>query len=374
MKLSKFIFTISCVLQIFANKNFAQNTFPFAENLCYTETFIEKIKVSTQINTTTLTIQDKLQFIEKSFVKEHHEYLTTDNTPVHDIRYKNWKNIFPKWYKTADLIRIDETGTRSFFFTDNQYLPGGWSGHTFSNRENGYYGTLREGQNERFYHQDHTELSRDAYMLHKHSIEMFGYLSKFRLFIPTHEMLGMFIQQGYQINQNTSFIQIWNSEIRITWYLTEKTIIREHFINNAIVKTIISKYKYFETVGQDLLHTETEITPDVLENGDCIELHAETTFDDYNTHCSNEAEIRMKEKLTPYGDIEVIPNPASDHIALRIPDSSGITNIIISNAEGKIMYNGIHSDLIDISRFPTGVYIINVLQGQNNFTSKFVKQ
>lgn len=377
MRHLKILLAVIGLLALSPFKNFSQSTFPYADNLCYTESYVEKIKVSTQINTSTLTLQDKLRFTEKTFVKDHHEYIKTGTNPVHDIKYRNWSKIFPKWYKVADLIRIDENGTRSFFITNNQFLPGGWSGNTYTTTQHGYYGTGERQGEERFYHQDHTTQSMTAYNLQKQSIEIFGYISKFRYFYPSTQILTKFSQQGFTVIQNANLIQVNNSEVRITWRLTEKTIIREHLVNSTVVKTIITKYKYFETVGQDLKYKETEITPDVLENGDCIEIVAETTFDDYNTYCANGVAFRSSEKSVKMDEVRVIPNPASDIISLIIPEVDGVSKVSIISTTGQLMYSGVSIDSpsqIDLSLFPAGLYLVYVIQGIKSYTSKFVKQ
>lgn len=130
------MFLLVCTIRIGA-----QTAFPFVENLCYTESFSEKIKVSRDINLTTLTLTDKLRFVEKSYVKHHHEFLKEGKLPVHEVTWRQWEKLFPKWYKVADKIRIDESGIRSFFTSKNEYLPGGWSGYTYTTEEHGFYGS-----------------------------------------------------------------------------------------------------------------------------------------------------------------------------------------------------------------------------------------
>ncbi len=255
-------------------------------------------------------------------------------------------------------------------------MPGGWSGHTYTTTQHGYYGTGERQGEERFYHQDHTTQSLTAYNLHKQSIEIFGYISKFRYFYPTAQILTKFTQQGFTVIQNTNIIQVSNSEVRITWRLSEKTIIRENLINSTVVKTIITKYKYFESVGQDLKYKETEIIPDILENGDCIEIVAETTFDGYNTNCTNEVAFRTSDNTVKNDDLRVIPNPASDIINIVVPKANDVSKISIISVSGQLMYSGnIDSpNQIDVSLYPSGLYIIHALQGTNNYISKFFKQ
>ena len=377
MRHFKILLAVIRLLVLRPVKNFSQSTFPYVDKLCYTESFVEKIKVSTQINTSTLTLQDKLRFTEKTFVKEHHEYLKPGNIPVHDIKYKQWTKIFPKWYKVADIIRIDETGTRSYFISDNQYLPGGWSGHTYTTTQHGFYGNGERQGEERFYHQDHTAQSLDAYNLHKRSIEIFGYLSKFVYFYPSAQILDMFTQQGFSVIQNTNFVQVSNSEVRVTWLPAEKTMIREDLENSTVVKTIITKYKYFETVGQDLKFKETEITPDVLENGDCIEVVAETTFDKYDTNCTNATTLRSSKKETQIQELKVVPNPVTDLMLILIPEEDLESTISIISTTGQLMFRGKSlgsTSQIDVSGYPVGLYLVNVIQGTKSYTTKFIKQ
>ncbi len=376
MKHFKILVVVMGLLAVSPYENYGQNTFPYVDNLCYTESFVQKIKVSSQITISTLTLQDKLRFTEKSFVKEHHDYVNESNYPVHDITFKQWNKIFPKWYKVADLIRCDESGTRSYFSTNNVHLPGGWSGHTYSYQEHGYYGTgVRQGE-ERYYHQDHTTQSLAAYNQYKQSIDAFGYVSKFRYFYPTTQMLSAFTQQGFTVIQNANLIQVSNPEIRIKWRLSDKTIVKEFLVNNIAVKTITTKYKIFPLLGQDLKYEEIEITPDVLENGDCIETVMETTFAEYNTNCGNEAAFRSKAKTERNNIVVILPNPADDIITMMLPNAIEIAKISIISLSGQNMFSGSmeSTNQIDISQYPSGLYIVNVVQGGHSFTTKFVKQ
>lgn len=124
-------------------------------------------------------------------------------------------------------------------------------------------------------------------------------------------------------------------------------------------------------------YKETEITPDVLENGDCIEIVAETTFDDYNTYCANGVAFRSSEKSVKMDEVRVIPNPASDIISLIIPEVDGVSKVSIISTTGQLMYSGVSIDSpsqIDLSLFPAGLYLVYVIQGIKSYTSKFVKQ
>ncbi len=365
---------ISCFL--FAVENFAQLPFPYVDNLCYTERYVENVRVSSQLNTSTLTLRDKLRFSEKSFEKKHHEYMKTGKYPVHDIVVRQWTKTYPKWYRVADQIRLDESGVRAYFHTSNAYLPGGWSGSTYSTTEHGFYGTGERAGEGRFYHQNHSEQSFFAYNQQRSSVALYGYLEKHRFFYPTTDMLTSLTKQGYHVLQNAGLIQISSAEVRITWRITEKTIFREYFTNGVLVKSILTKYKFHTSFGQDLKVSETETTPDVLENGDCIEIVTEASFIDYSTACIDEIDLRSMKEATDSDQVNILPNPASDQILLILPDADEGSEISISSTAGQPMFRQnvrSRSVQVDVSGFPEGLYIVTVLQGAISFTSKFIK-
>lgn len=355
--------------------HFGQMTFPFADQLCYSESYVEKVKVTTHLNTSALTLQDKLRFTEKSWQREHVEYIKKGGYPVHEVKYRAWSKIFPKWYRVPDLIRTDETGVRSYFTSDNQYIPGGWSGHTYASTENGFYGTGDGPGGRRFYHENHTTLSAVTYQQNKESVEIFGLLERHRFFYPTKQMLDILTKQGFTILSDKRLIQISSPEIRISWRLDEKCIVREFFRDHNVVKTITTRYKFFASTGQELKYTETEIIPDFLENGDCIELIAETTFSNYSQDCSLQTDIRTDEHVMQDSQVKIFPNPASDVLTLLLPASEEDWIISICTSSGTPVYSAsahsIHQ--IDVSQFLSGVYIATVIQGTQTYTSKFIK-
>jgi hypothetical protein len=355
--------------------HFGQSTIPFVHQLCYTESYVEKIKVTTQLNTASLSLQDKLRFTEKTFLKDHTEYLKKGKYPVHEVKYRAWTKIFPKWYRVADIIRTDETGVRSYFTSDNQYLPGGWSGHTYSSTENGIYSTGDGPGEGRYYHENHTGLSATAYQLHKESVAVFGLLAKHRFFYPTPQMLTILSKQGFTVVSTKQLIQISSPEIRITWKLTEKCIVREYLRQQNVIKTIMTRYKFVESIGQELKWTETEISPDFLENGDCIEVIGETTFCNYSLDCAGQTDFRTNDNEGQYEQVKIFPNPARDLMTVILPENDEAWTISIRSSSGTLVYSGSALSMlqIDVSQFASGLYMIIATQGTQTFSSKFIK-
>lgn len=68
--------------------------------------------------------------------------------------------------------------------------------------------------------------------------------------------------------------------------------------------------------------------------------------------------------------VMVFPNPVKDQ--LNIVTNGTVTNITITDMNGKVVYNGM-SQKIDFSNFSAGNYLVKVQTAQGTSTSKFVK-
>ncbi|MBK9735920.1 MAG: hypothetical protein IPO92_13570 [Saprospiraceae bacterium] len=306
--------------QGFSQSSINITTYPNVNNLCYKVSFKEVIKISNTVHIQTLTFSDKLKFTEKSYTQEHHQYLKDFFYPNHDIKYKNWNNIFPKWYTVADLIRTDETGVTSYYVTNSPYLPGGWVGHTAPNTKTGYYGIdTRLGTYSRYYKEDHNDAKLLYYNGSLSTFQNFGFLSKFIFEVPTATLLAQMTQQGIYVEQTLSYIKISQPNIRITWKLNEKTIIKEFLKNSSVVNTIITKYTLDPYFQQYLKKSELGIQPLVFENGDCYDNLTEFLFSDYSDVCTTEAVLPQSEQRSNVSEIKVFPNPAQNEISITYP-------------------------------------------------------
>ncbi len=69
--------------------------------------------------------------------------------------------------------------------------------------------------------------------------------------------------------------------------------------------------------------------------------------------------------------INVFPNPASDLLNIEIAENS---NYIITDASGKIVYNGVATinEKIDVSQFDNGVYFVKTLSNDNVLVQRFI--
>ena len=74
-------------------------------------------------------------------------------------------------------------------------------------------------------------------------------------------------------------------------------------------------------------------------------------------------------------ELVAYPNPASDFIQVRLASKAENTTYRISNSVGRVMQAGyLNNNLLDISEFSAGMYILEVHDGQKSFTTKLVKQ
>jgi len=76
--------------------------------------------------------------------------------------------------------------------------------------------------------------------------------------------------------------------------------------------------------------------------------------------------------LTDSDSPRVYPNPASGYITIEFPQTFGGVKIRVYSSAGQIVYEDVGVDLedrilVDVSRFPAGVYIAEVFDRKKNF-------
>ena len=80
--------------------------------------------------------------------------------------------------------------------------------------------------------------------------------------------------------------------------------------------------------------------------------------------------------------LQVYPNPCKNRVYVEVSrllsSSDGDENknftIIILNYQGKMVYQGFNSGEIDVSRLPSGIYLLKIQYGDNVFLRKLVKE
>ncbi|NML70209.1 T9SS type A sorting domain-containing protein [Chryseobacterium sp. RP-3-3] len=70
--------------------------------------------------------------------------------------------------------------------------------------------------------------------------------------------------------------------------------------------------------------------------------------------------------------IKVYPNPTSDYI--KISSSGRIKSIEMYDSVGKKVQSRLENDRVDVSNLPGGIYQINIITENGNFSEKFIKK
>jgi len=356
--------------------------FPNIKQLCFEENFKERIKVTTQLDVTTLTLLEKLKFKVKTLNKRQREYIKSTGYPVRETTIRNWSKFFPKWYTVADKFKVDETGTYSYFITNNRLIPGGWVGSTDYIPQIGTYGISETQRGQRFYHVPFSSMAFEGFTKHTETVEKVGLLYRYRWSYPSLQVRTELMRQGYTVTVNTQYIRIQSREVVITYYTDKAIVVTEYYENQKMVSKVTDHFTYYNDIEQYLISKTIEIDYETFENGDCYEVVKETEYEEFAFDCDEEKEeegvtqTRSKEIVS---DFNIFPNPASHMLNIVLPQFEGISHIQVISATGQeindMYINSYQSEAqIDIYNLPTGIYFINLIQNDKTFSKKFVKQ
>ncbi|MBO9201025.1 cellulase family glycosylhydrolase [Niastella sp. MAH-29] len=75
--------------------------------------------------------------------------------------------------------------------------------------------------------------------------------------------------------------------------------------------------------------------------------------------------------------IQVYPVPSKDEVTITLPESTQKTQIVVTDLNGKTYYTGIASGNVHqlhISKYPAGIYVVQLLNGNNRIVKRIVKK
>ncbi|MEZ4907816.1 MAG: T9SS type A sorting domain-containing protein [Saprospiraceae bacterium] len=346
------------------------------DELCYITNTVEKIRVANDVNIETLTNMEKVKFTSTEYRKNHHLFFENNNY-VHQIKYLYQDNKFPKWYKVADLITIDNEGIKSYYFEYSSYYTDGWPGSGKDTMQFGIYGNdPRTGK--RYYHENHSVTSQNAYNSKNYYFNEYGFLYGKVYYVPNSRYFQQLINMGYTVTSTPNSVIISNSDITISWDLNKKTIKKEIYEGGVLIYTIITKYVYYPEFGEDLRSEITEITPQNFENGDCYEDVVITEFTDYSFGCDDEIEFHSTDSHISNFNFVIDPNPVKDELNVRFTNSNSKKVVEIISIKGDILatYNidmKNTSTKINVSNLESGLYILRVDSEGKTVSEKFIK-
>lgn len=91
-----------------------------------------------------------------------------------------------------------------------------------------------------------------------------------------------------------------------------------------------------------------------------------------NIRINNETALSVKDITDTKKRIMIYPNPATDFI--RLSGSHPVKAVKIYNMEGKEIQIKLNKDMLDIKSLPEGLYLLNIITDEGNFTEKFTKK
>ena len=150
----------------------------------------------------------------------------------------------------------------------------------------------------------------------------------------------------------------------------------------ALSKILLLDFRGAEYINDYTFHVKTDITLPAAggfsylairyRNTDCSSQWLSVAFDNI---ALSEANVGKNEVNSGAGQAKVYPNPAKDHLSIAT-GSSTKQSLEIHNLKGQAMYSSeiLGNKSIDISGFPTGIYILKLNSDRETIVKKIVKE
>lgn len=130
-----------------------------------------------------------------------------------------------------------------------------------------------------------------------------------------------------------------------------------------------SDVKYY--LDNILVYTGT-IEPINMDQVRFVHNNAEGSAYVDNIQVNNQSGLSTKEITDTKKKIMIYPNPTTDFI--RLSDPHLIKAVKVYNMEGKKIQIKLDKDIMDVRSLPAGVYLVNIITEERNFTEKFIKK
>lgn len=351
-------------------------------NLCYDEEFTERISVNPDAKLNNLTILEKLKFIEKKYTQKHHVYFNRAGNATRDVYFLSHENMFPEWYTPPTIFKSDETGTKSYFTTHNQYQVDGWTGGLKTTTKLGEYKVNAKG--EKYLEQRYSSLADQYYQTWNQKAQTDGFLPMNKYRYPTSRELDDMEREGFVVDVSGDLIKVSDSSIRLVWDTKQKVFNKQEIEAGSVVSTTRSYYKLDKVFNELLIHRKVVNTPGIFTHGDCYEMVTETIYENYDKVCMTKDltlssdELAAETENDSRNQLKVFPNPANDQLTVQIPIFEMKTTLQITNLDGEVLKlilvdKNAENHTFNVNNLPAGIYVIKCIQGNSNFSSKFVK-
>lgn len=358
---------------------------PYVDHFCYEESMVSTIRVESTLETSTLSLKDKLRFTEKSYKKRHKHYLDDDGDAVHEIQTDSHSNIYPAWYHKSYKSKRSKDGIYTFYTNDGKYLKGGWLGATRKNSPSGTFG-IDQRSGELYHHAKYSGKAYDHFVHYNSLAQTHGFLVSYVWKMPTQDVINEFIQEGYTVSFDKSVLTIMGDASIMVWDENTRTYIFQILEGSTVSSTTTIVYD-LNTALDYYVMTETVLEQaGMFSNGDCYSVVTTTTYADIHLCDGMEfTDSNIVQSRSIKSDSEFIdrgylirPNPVDDLLYLEVPVSESSCQLTIFDSAGSLMLQRkvgafVASFQADVADLPSGVYFITISTSADSFSSKFVK-
>lgn len=352
------------------------------ESVCYTKEHKESIRVTSELDISTLSFLDKLKFVEKEYIEVHETYINDEGYVAQDITTKSHMNMYPEWYAPPSRIRIDQEGIKTYVSNTHPLLPQNWEEDYLIDPFYGEYLTDAE-TGEKYLFQAYTDIDLEHYQLMNSVMQSSGGVENLTYKIPDATQLNNFRQEGYSVIEENGTTTVKDDTKILIWKDGEKAVIVQVIEGDILQNTQKMYYEYVDEYDDYLITKMTTNTPSVFDNGDCYEMVTETIFSKYANSCESKDEKAKPQEqaslVLSQEDLAIHPNPASDMLNIVIPNSNQPSILTIVDISGSVLLqrtlnNKISNYEVKVNAFPSGMYMLKVQQGAQIYSSKFVKK
>lgn len=177
-------------------------------------------------------------------------------------------------------------------------------------------------------------------------------------------MEEVLVEMHKEEGRNKQFIFIGNSGDDITIEREGEVI----FINkeNGIEQLNSDMHIEYTSEGKQAIVIQTMIVLDELDNSEIMEMKSQ--------------DISTTKKAPEFEYMRFYPNPTKSHIniSFRLNEPAN-TNVKITNVLGQVKFeeklsnfSGTYNELVDVSDFGRGTYILNIQQGKRSISKKII--
>jgi len=340
--------------------------------LTFSKSYDKFIKTSDDLNTQTLSFEDKLKFRPKTFSKRIKNYLDERKNFISEKSVKKQVNLYPDWYTIPTVIKSSYEGSISYFENEFKLQEERWY-EKFNTNESSQYEYNSETDMVTLTIQP-TNTQIDFYNAKSEFIKKNSLVTEFEFFEPNEEFLQLLYSSGYELIQKDDLIKIYNDSKIIIWDFKNKIIIKQLFEEDVLVSTQSSFYKYYDEFDTYLLEQNDKTKMGYFSNGSYYEEYEKTEYSGFTyENCDKKSDDNSR-KMIEITDFLV----TESDISFTNPNSSEKFDLYVTDMNGKVLkqkrINSNTSNVtISISNLPAGAYIIALKNSNNKFSKKFIK-